>query len=166
MSTVSPSADFTVARSLRSWTSFWGVLERSDPLSFEEGRDMAVLIEAGSRPTAGYAIDLLAAEKKGLFFVVQWRERNLPDEAFVAQVVSTPWLVARLARTDTPVIFTEEGAPTVALPRIEYFAFRSAFPRCATILDGMLPSGVPLFILDAAVMAPFFEDHPACANPE
>lgn len=126
---------------------------------------MAVLIEAGSRPTAGYRIDLVSAEKRGLFLVVHWREQGPAPDAFVSQVVTHPWLVQRLAKVDGPVAFLKEGDSAFTLPRLEYFGFTRLFPRCAAALQGSLLSGTSLFVVDGGVMAPFLEAQPTCAGP-
>lgn len=156
--------NFAVARSPRGWQGLWESLGRSAPPGFEDGRDMAVLLQLGRRPTAGYGITLLAAEKKGLFLVVLWQERPPSAGVFVPQVVTNPWGIEKLAKTDMPVLFLKEGDVRYALPRLEYFKFKSAFPRCAAALEGALPSGTSLFVIDSTVIAPFLKEHAPCAD--
>lgn len=125
---------------------------------------MAVAVFLGLRPTTGDAVNILSAERHGLFFVVRWQERPPSPDTFVAEVLTNPWLIERLERSDRPVIFVKEGARAYALPRDEYFAFRSAFPRCAAPLESALPPATLVYRLDVDQVAPFLEESPACAK--
>lgn len=162
----SATADLRVARSLWEWKKIWETLEQPAPPTFTEGRDMAVIIEGEKRPTAGYAINIIAAEKKGLFLVIHWRDQSPPPGAYVPQVISHPWSVKKLEMTDMPVVFLNKDDTTFAIPRREYFRFKTAFPQCAAGLDRLLRPEASVYLFDRDVIAPFLLDSPACANQQ
>ena len=155
---------FAVAHTSSGWANIWESLGYTAPSGFEDGRDMAVLLKAGRRPTGGYALELVSMAPTGLFLTVRWRERRPPDGALVTQVLTYPWLIEKTAKSDLPVLFQEVGHNNVSLPRLEYFAFKTRFPQCAAGIDGSLPAGTSVFVLPASVVAPFLADRPKCAQ--
>jgi len=78
-------------------------------------KDAVVLVAAGRKPTAGFGVDLAApkAAAKGGVAALQIRLTRPAPAALVAQVVTSPCLVVRLAReglTEIQVIDWEKEA--------------------------------------------------------
>jgi hypothetical protein len=59
----------------------------------------------GSRPTAGFTVEITAAKTEGTRTVVEYLERQPPRDAFVAQVLTAPFHIVRIARTAGPIEF-------------------------------------------------------------
>jgi hypothetical protein len=66
---------------------------------------MAVAVFLGSRPTTGYAVEVVGVHVDGDTLVVVYRERTPAPDALTAQVVTTPYAVAGVPVHAGPVRF-------------------------------------------------------------
>jgi len=102
-----PEFTTQVLRSGRSWAGFWSQVGQDPPRNLNEETEMAVAVHAGERPTGGYVVRILKAEVEAgdlaILFAVQAPSRD----RFVTQVVTTPWAVAIVPRTDRNVVFKQ-----------------------------------------------------------
>ena len=66
----------------------------------------------GSRPTGGYAVEIVRIDRSGRELVVTWRETRPDPSAIVTQVITTPYHLVTVDRFDGPVRFTRVDAAT------------------------------------------------------
>ena len=90
-------------RDAAEWTSLWHAhaWDRPEP-AINFSREMVVGVFMGSRPTAGFAVEIVGYRVSAADVVVQYRE-TMPDRgALTAQVLVSPYhLVAIPRRTGT-----------------------------------------------------------------
>ena len=95
-----------VVRTAAEWQALW---KEHDPEGAAPAVDFAqsivVGIFLGSRPTAGFAVEITTVRMEATRTVVEYLERSPPRDAFVAQVLTSPFHVVRLTRTAGSVEF-------------------------------------------------------------
>jgi hypothetical protein len=95
-----------VVRTAAEWQALW---KQHDPDRAAPAVDFAQSIVAGvflgSRPTAGFEVDIVAVNVEGTRTVIEYVERRPPPDAFVAQILTSPFHVVRLARTAGSIEF-------------------------------------------------------------
>lgn len=67
--------------------------------------EMVVGVFAGQRPTAGYEVQIVRVEQTQSALIVYYRIRTPPEGALVAQVLTQPFDLVRVRRTDLRVVF-------------------------------------------------------------
>jgi PrcB C-terminal len=79
-------------RSAAEWTTLWQrhAGERERP-SVDFAREMVVGVFLGSRPTAGFSIEIVRAREDGQTLVVEYRETRARSDAVTAQVLTSPY---------------------------------------------------------------------------
>jgi len=95
-----------VVRTPVEWQALW---KEHDPQGAAPAVDftqsMVVGVFLGSRPSAGFAVEITAVRAEGKGTVVEYVERRPPRDAFVAQVLTSPFHVVRLTRTAGAIEF-------------------------------------------------------------
>jgi hypothetical protein len=89
-----------VVRTAAEWQALWKQHDpggATPPVDFNQSMVVAVFL--GSRPTAGITAEITAVKTEGTRTVVEYRERQPPPDAFVAQVITSPFHVVRVPRT-------------------------------------------------------------------
>lgn len=95
--------DARIARTPAQWAALWSEhaaaqLPASSPPPVDFETEMVVAVFLGSRPSAGYALEILGCERTADALVVRAREiRPAPDRAR-ATVVTTPFHFVRVPR--------------------------------------------------------------------
>ncbi len=85
-----------VARTAAEWSALWKQHAGSvDPPAVDFARSMVVAVFLGSRPTAGYSVEIVRIEQQADAIVVTWRERRPGRDAIVAQVLTQPFDIVR-----------------------------------------------------------------------
>jgi hypothetical protein len=86
-------------RTAAEWEALWRLHggERTRP-AVDFGKEMVVAVFMGSRPTAGFAVEIVGTRVDGAALVVQYRETRPPADAFVAQVLTMPYHIAAVPR--------------------------------------------------------------------
>lgn len=81
-------------------------------------KDMVITATDGTRPTAGYGLNITAVQRVGSDIVVRVRETRPAADAILAQVVTYPSDAVAVRRMDGPVQFviTKDAAPAPGLP--------------------------------------------------
>jgi hypothetical protein len=95
-----------VVRTAAEWQALWKQHDGGGappPVDFAESMVVAVFL--GSRPTAGFAVDIRGVKRDGQATIVEYLERQPPRDAIVAEVLTSPFHVVRVARTAGPVEF-------------------------------------------------------------
>jgi hypothetical protein len=91
-----------VARTMAEWQALWKELDaqRAAPV-VDFAQSIVVVVFLGTRPTAGFAVDSTGVKTEGSRTIVEYRERRPPGDALLAQVLTSPFHIVRLARTGT-----------------------------------------------------------------
>lgn len=98
----------TVARNAAEWNALWRrhTADRPAPeVDFE--REIVAAVFAGSRPTAGFAVEIVGTSEEGGVLVVEYRIASPPAGAMTAQVITAPYRVVARPRHDGQVRFEE-----------------------------------------------------------
>ncbi len=70
---------------------------------------MVVGVFAGSRPTAGYGVEIVAVRREGTELVVEYREAKPAPDQMVAQIITAPFHLVSLDRQDGAVRFVQRN---------------------------------------------------------
>jgi hypothetical protein len=102
-----------VARNDAEWEALWGALSLRlgrPAVTFENTMIVAVFL--GSRPTAGYEPEIVAAWRDGDALVVEWRE-HVPRDAGNPPNQTTPFVVAGVPQHAGEVRFKKVVSPLI-----------------------------------------------------
>jgi hypothetical protein len=83
------------ARTAAEWETLWRLHggERTRP-AVDFSKELVVAVFLGSRPTAGFAVEIIGLREDGPALVVQYRETRPPAGAILAQVLTMPYHIA------------------------------------------------------------------------
>jgi hypothetical protein len=98
----------TVARTVAEWNALWRLHapDRPQPkVDFE--REMVAAVFMGSRPTAGFAINIVGTKEDAGALVVQYRETQPARGLLSAQVITSAYAIVALPRRDGAVRFAK-----------------------------------------------------------
>jgi hypothetical protein len=101
-----------VVRTAAEWQALWkehDAQRAAPPVDFTQSIVVAVFL--GTRPTAGFSVEITAMNTEGSRVVVEYRERRPPRDALAAQVLTAPFHIVRLARTTGSVEFRQIDRP-------------------------------------------------------
>jgi hypothetical protein len=86
-------------RTAAEWEALWRLHggERTRP-AVDFGKEMVVAVFMGSRPTAGFSVEIVGTRVDGAALVVQYRETRPPADALVAQVLTMPYHIAAVPK--------------------------------------------------------------------
>ncbi len=82
-----------VVRSAAEWTVLWRAHATRPQPPIDFGREMVIAIFLGSRPTAGYAVDVVGTRDEDGVLVVDYRVIEPPRDAITAQVITSPYVM-------------------------------------------------------------------------
>lgn len=86
-----------VVRTAAEWTALWRAHAPDRPKpAIDFSREMVVAVFMGSRPTAGFGIELAGVHQDGAGLVVDVRETVPGADAIAAQVITMPYAIAAL----------------------------------------------------------------------
>jgi hypothetical protein len=94
-----------VVRSARQWQTLWTEHSGSPAPDVALSESLVVAVFLGSRPTAGYAVEIVRVRRETDATVVEYRERTPPPGALVAQMLTSPFHVVSIPRDTSPVRF-------------------------------------------------------------
>jgi hypothetical protein len=97
-----------IARTPDAWRRLWADLGRAPPTALDTTSQMAVAVFLGLRRTGGYGVEITSVGYEGTRLVVRYAERRPAAGSFVPQMLTTPYVVKVLARTDGDVVFREQ----------------------------------------------------------
>lgn len=96
-----------VVRSAEEWRLLWNEHQPARPMPVVDFQtDTVIGVFLGSRPTAGFAVEIAAVRSEGDELVVEVREERPPPGAVAAQVVTFPFHLIRVPRHDGTIRFT------------------------------------------------------------
>jgi len=95
-----------VARTAPEWTTLWRQHSPDRPRpTVDFAREMVVGVFLGSRPSAGFAVDIVSARDEHGALIVRYRETTPPPGAIAAQVITSAYCIVALPRRDGDVRF-------------------------------------------------------------
>ena len=95
-----------VARTAAEWQALWkqhDAIGAAPAVDFTQYAVAAVFL--GSQPTTGFTVEITGVKTEGNRTVVEYLERQPPRDAFVAQVLTSPFHIVRIPRTAGSVEF-------------------------------------------------------------
>ncbi len=99
------AVDLTVtARDQRGWDILWQLVGQPQPGPLPDAA-MAVGVFIGSRPTAGFAVNITDVQPGETGITVRYAETTPQDPDIAAQQITAPYTVRLLSLTDQPVTF-------------------------------------------------------------
>jgi hypothetical protein len=96
-----------VVRTAEEWSKLWsqhGGAPSRPAVDFDSSMVLAVF--AGTRPSAGYGVEIIGIEEQKGELVVTWRETGPAPGQMVAQMLTTPFHIVRTARHAGAVRFS------------------------------------------------------------
>lgn len=88
-----------VARTAAEWMALWRQHAPDRPApNVDFAREMVVGVFIGSRPTAGFAVEIIGTRTEGGTLVVQYRETRPARGLVTAQVITSAYHIAALPR--------------------------------------------------------------------
>lgn len=98
-----------VVRSAAEWTALWRLHapDRPQP-NVDFATEMVVGVFVGSRPSAGFAVEILGVEETGGTTVVRYRETVPGRDAITAQVITSAYQLVAVPRRAGPVRFEKQ----------------------------------------------------------
>lgn len=96
----------TVARTAGEWTALWKKHDYDKPAPpVDWSKEMVVAVFMGSRPSAGYAVEIVAAEERGGELVVKYRATRPAPGTVSAQILTAPYHIAAVPKHPGAVKF-------------------------------------------------------------
>ena len=100
-----------VVRTLPEWEALWKSHAGPQPAPVVDfSTNLVAAVFLGTRPTAGFSVDILATRRENDALVVEYVERAPAPDAIVAQILTSPFHVVKLPRFDGPVRFRKTAA--------------------------------------------------------
>lgn len=95
-----------VIRTAAEWADLWRVhaANRERP-TIDFDREMVVGVFLGTRPTAGYGVEITGIEEQDGVRVVRYRETIPPRDAITAQVLTSPFVLVTIPKAAGDVRF-------------------------------------------------------------
>ena len=89
-----------IARSADEWEKLWAehAGNRERP-AVDFSREMVVALFAGTRPTAGYSVEIVGVRGEGDTTIVEYRESAPPRDAITAQVMTSPFVIVAIPKS-------------------------------------------------------------------
>jgi hypothetical protein len=101
-----------VVRTTTEWQALWKEHDAQNAAPVVDfTQSIVVAVFLGTRPTAGFAVEIAAVKPEGSRAVVEYRERRPPRDALVAQVLTAPFHAVRLARNSGSIEFRRIDGP-------------------------------------------------------
>jgi protease stability complex PrcB-like protein len=95
-----------VARTAPEWNALWRQHSPDRPRpAVNFAREMVAGVFLGSRPSAGFAVDIVSARDEHGALVVRYRETIPPPDAITAQVITSAYCIVSLPRRVGDVSF-------------------------------------------------------------
>jgi hypothetical protein len=96
-----------VARTASEWAALWRLHagDQAPAPKIDLAKRMVVAVFLGSRPSAGYAVEVGSATPAGQTLIVEWSEHRPTPGSLLAQVITSPAHLVSIPRFDGPITF-------------------------------------------------------------
>ena len=99
-----------VARTAGEWTALWRDHAGAAPApKIDFNKRMVVAVFLGSRPSAGYAVEITGTRADGAGLVVLWTERRPESGMVAAQILTSPGHIVTVPKVTGPIRFEQAG---------------------------------------------------------
>jgi len=90
------------ARTVQEWDKLWTqhAGERTRP-SVDFTKEVVAAVFLGTRPTAGFSIEIVRVHQEGVALVVEYRETRPAPESVAAQVLTSPYHIVAVPKGST-----------------------------------------------------------------
>jgi hypothetical protein len=96
----------TVARTSAEWEALWKAHAGAQPApKVDLSQRLVVAVFLGTRPTAGYTVEVRATRVEGGALVVEYVEQRPDPGDITAQVITSPFHIVTVPRHEGPVRF-------------------------------------------------------------
>ena len=97
-----------VVRSPAEWNTLWQSHAGADakPPAVDFGQDMVVAVFLGTKPTGGFAVEIVRTHLEADVLVVEYTERRPGPDASVTQALTAPFHIVRMKRHAGAVRFS------------------------------------------------------------
>ena len=95
-----------IVQSADAWRALW--MEHAGgapPVAPDFTRETIVSVFLGTRPTAGFDVEITAVLQQGMETVVEYAERRPGRDAVTAQVLTAPFHIVRIPRPPGRIVF-------------------------------------------------------------
>ncbi len=89
-----------IARSADEWRTLWSAHSAERLPTIDFSRFAVVGVFLGTRPTAGYAVEIVRVQSQGVVTTVEYRERRPAPDALNLQVLTMPYHLVRIPRAE------------------------------------------------------------------
>lgn len=98
-----------VARDAAEWAALWRqhAGESAPPPQVDFNTRTVVAVFLGSRPSAGFAVEITAMQHRDGALIVQWHERRPSRDDITAQVLTSPAIIASVPKFAGPIRFEQ-----------------------------------------------------------
>jgi hypothetical protein len=101
-----------VARTADEWKKLCADYAHGRPCpQVDLAHSTVIGIFLGTRPSAGYAVEIVGIRRDGDSLVVTWRERVPGPDEMAAQMITTPYVVATIDRFAGSIRFVRAKKP-------------------------------------------------------
>ena len=101
-----------VVSTAEEWRALWQAHGTdTPPPAVDFSAEMIVGVFLGTRPTPGYSIEIVSVVEEQGTVVVEYVEHEPAADAMVAQVLTTPFSLAKLRRRDVEIEFRRTDDP-------------------------------------------------------
>jgi hypothetical protein len=98
-----------VTRTATEWSALWKEhAGDSKPAAVDFTRSMVIGVFAGSRPTAGFTVEITELETRGAALVVTYHERRPASDEVVAQMLTSPFHIVVVESRAREVTFVQK----------------------------------------------------------
>jgi len=97
------------ARTVAEWTTLWTqhAGERTRP-NVDFSKEIVVAVFMGTRPTAGFSVEIVGVREEGATLVVSYRETRPAPQALTAQVLTSPFHIVAVPKGATTGVKFEQ----------------------------------------------------------
>jgi hypothetical protein len=100
------TAKTAMARTPAEWAALWKTHAPERPLpAVDFAKEMVVAVFMGTRPTAGYGVEIVGTVERNGGVVVQYVETQPAGRAVTAQLITMPYHFAAVPKTAATVTF-------------------------------------------------------------
>ena len=89
-----------IVRSADEWRALWSAHRAEAAPTVDFSRFMVVGVFLGTRPTSGYAAEIVRVRSEGPVTTIEYREQRPAADSFNLQVLTSPFHVIRIPRVE------------------------------------------------------------------
>ncbi len=100
----------SAVRTPEEWAALWKAHAGDTPAPrVDFAAKMVLAVFLGTRPSAGFAVEIVGTRAEGTGLVVQWRERRPDPDMMTAQVLTAPAHMVVVPKVAGPIRFEKAG---------------------------------------------------------